>query len=124
MDIVNLKIFNYSDDITCHWKLFCDNIGGGRGWEGKVGGKAAPAGVATGIILVYKEGGGGSSLWWYLFGIIWDGYCFIFENFIMDNMEEKKVMEEYHILLNQYQQVENKKKYFLVVVYWYVMGLW
>ena len=84
---MNLKIFNYSDDITYHWELVCDNIGGGRGWEGKVGGKAAPAGVATGIILVYKEGGGGGLLWCYLFGIIWEEYWSIFGKFIMDNME-------------------------------------
>ena len=119
-----IKKFIYSDDSIHHWELVWYNIGEERGREGKICGKAAPAGVATGTIFVYKEGGGGSLLWWHLFGIIWDGYCFIFENFIMDNMEEKKVMEEYHILLNQYQQVENKKKYFLVVVYWYVMGLW
>ena len=97
MDILYLIKFIYSDDTIHHWELVWYNIGGGRGWEGKIGGKAAPAGVATGIILVYKEGGGVRLLWLYLFGIIWDEYEVIFEYFIMDNMEERKVMEKYQI---------------------------
>ena len=42
-----------------------------EGGGGKlIGGKAAPYGVATGIIFVCERGGGGVGLWWCLC----DGY--------------------------------------------------
>ena len=62
MEIGNEIKFNYSDDISHHWELLLDNIGGGRGREGIIGDKAAPKSAATEIILVYQEGEGGCVL--------------------------------------------------------------
>ena len=43
--------------------MVLDRIGVGHGREDILGGKAAPDGVAIGIIFVYWEGGGGVMLY-------------------------------------------------------------
>ena len=44
-------------------------------------------------------------------------YGFLYNNFIVDNMEEKKVVKDHHITLNQYQRLKKKKVLYVVILY-------
>ena len=57
--------------------MVLDRIGVGYGRGDILGGKAAPDGVATGIIFVCGEGGGGVILCWCLYVIILRIWLFV-----------------------------------------------
>ena len=65
------------------WEFVWNRIGRRGGREDKIGGKAAPDGVAIGIILICGEGGVGSVLWGDLLWIIIVWNIFIKDSIII-----------------------------------------
>ena len=79
MEIINGNHLYYRWYYVCDWGFIWDRFGRGWGGEEVSGGKAAPDGVATQIILVYEGGGGGRCIWPYLLRMVMDKYGFVLD---------------------------------------------
>ena len=77
----------YYNDVVCDWGFVCDGIGIGYCKEIIMGAKAAPGGVATGIMFVCGEGGSAVVLWWCLYGFIFKIYLFVWLVLLYDIIE-------------------------------------